>query len=61
MAAEAQRHYRDPGLYDLAGKHVRDGWALAEVHLGRLAGGKVQQAGGLGVRAPQLAHPAPNG
>lgn len=44
-----------------AGENLGDRGAPAKVHLGRLAGGKVEHAGGLGGLAADLSHPAPDG
>ena len=62
MTAEAQGHHEDPGLERPAGEGIGNVRPLAEIHLSRFAGGKIQDAGRLGLMELQtLNQPADRG
>ena len=54
VTAEAQGHHENPGLERHAREGILDVRPLAEVHLRRFAGSKIQDTGGLGLMSFRL-------
>jgi hypothetical protein len=62
VPAETECHYENPGLDHFAAEGVGNDGAFAEIHLRRLAVGKIQDAGGFRLSCPEfLQHPSDRG
>ena len=51
MPAEAKGHYKNPGLDHFSAKDVNYGGPFSEIHLSGASGGKIEDAGDLGILA----------
>ncbi|MGC1402067.1 MAG: hypothetical protein WA974_03985 [Thermodesulfobacteriota bacterium] len=54
VPAETECHYENPGLDPFAAESVGNDGAFVEIHLRRLTGGKIQDAGGFRLSCPEF-------